>query len=64
MLNGGVLVSGWFGGKMVYEHGMRVKGVSPVEVVPDVKVLPADESVEHAMHKVEQYAPAAGPALH
>jgi uncharacterized membrane protein len=60
----GVLVSGWFGGKMVYEQGMRVKGVSPVEEVSDVKMLPGDERVEQAMHKVERYAPSAGPTMH
>jgi uncharacterized membrane protein len=60
----GVLVSGWFGGKMVYEQGMRVKGVSPVQDDPDIKVLPADERVEQAMHKVEHYVPSAGPSVH
>lgn len=60
----GVIVSGWFGGRMVYEQGMRVKGVSPVEHAPDATVLPGDEHVEHALRDVEGYAPAAGPTLH
>jgi uncharacterized membrane protein len=60
----GVLVSGWFGGKMVYEQGMRVKGVSPVEDASDLKTLPADERVEQALHQVECYAPSAGPTMH
>jgi hypothetical protein len=60
----GVLVSGWFGGKMVYEQGMRVKGVSPVEAAPDVKMLPSDERVEQAMHGVERHMPSAGPTMH
>jgi uncharacterized membrane protein len=60
----GVLVSGWFGGKMVYEQGMRVKGVSPIEDVPDVKMLPSDEDVVHAMQSVERHMPSAGPAMH
>ncbi len=59
----GVLVSGWFGAQMVYEQGMRVKGVSPVEHAPELKP-PMDESLHHAMVKVEQSAPAAGPVLH
>ena len=60
----GVLVSGWFGGKMVYEQGMRVKGVSPVQDVADARMLPADERIEHAMQKVERYVPSAGPSIH
>jgi uncharacterized membrane protein len=60
----GVLVSGWFGGKMVYEQGMRVKGVSPIEDIPEARMLPGDERVEQAMRKVEGYAPSAGPAMH
>jgi uncharacterized membrane protein len=60
----GVLVSGWFGGKMVYEQGMRVKGVSPIGQAPDVKMLPSDERIEHAMHSVERHMPSAGPAMH
>ena len=27
----GVMVSGWFGGRLVYEQGMRVRGASPVQ---------------------------------
>jgi uncharacterized membrane protein len=59
----GVIVSGWFGGRMVYEQGMRVKGVSPVERERDLK-LPADERIEHAMASAEKYVPSAGPVLH
>jgi uncharacterized membrane protein len=60
----GVIVSGWFGGRMVYEQGMRVKGVSPVEHAPDARLLPGDEHVVQALHDVERHAPAAGPTLH
>ena len=60
----GVVVSGWFGGRMVYEQGMRVKGVSPVEHAPEAKMLPGDERVENALHDVERYAPSSGPMLH
>lgn len=60
----GVIVSGWFGGHMVYEHGMRVKGVSPIEHAPDAKMLPGDERVVQALHDVEHHVPATGPTLH
>jgi len=60
----GVIVSGWFGGRMVYEHGMRVKGVSPVEHAPEATMLPGDARVEHALHDVERYVPSSGPMLH
>jgi uncharacterized membrane protein len=60
----GVMVSGWFGGKMVYEQGMRVKGVSPVADAPEAKMLPADERVEQAMNQAETRMPSAGPAMH
>ncbi|MFL6676525.1 MAG: DUF2231 domain-containing protein [Massilia sp.] len=60
----GVVVSGWFGGRMVYEQGMRVRGVSPVEHERDLKLLPGDERVEHAMADAEKYVPAAGPYTH
>ncbi|HWJ96272.1 MAG TPA: DUF2231 domain-containing protein [Telluria sp.] len=59
----GVLVSGWFGGRMVYEQGMRVRGVSPVQFEREAK-LPADEKIEQAMLGAEKYIPAAGPVVH
>jgi uncharacterized membrane protein len=59
----GVLISGWFGGRMVYEQGMRVKGVSPVEHAPQLKA-PGDEAAQRAMLKAEQMASAKGPVLH
>jgi uncharacterized membrane protein len=59
----GVLVSGWFGAQMVYEQGMRVKGISPVEQAPELKP-PMDEALHHAMLKEAQAAPASGPVLH
>jgi uncharacterized membrane protein len=60
----GVIVSGWFGGRMVYEQGMRVKGVNPIEDAPEVHVVPGDERLAHALHDAERYAPSAGPRLH
>lgn len=57
----GVLVSGWFGGHLVYEHGVRVKGVSPVAGAPELKP-PGDEALERAMLAEEKLAPAGGPS--
>jgi uncharacterized membrane protein len=59
----GVIVSGWFGGRLVYEQGMRVKGASPVEHERELK-MPADEKISHAMLGAEKYVPSAGPVVH
>ena len=56
----GLLVSAWYGGHMVYEHGMRVKGVSPVASATELK-LPGDQRLEEAFSRLEQEAPAEGP---
>ena len=56
----GILVSSWFGGRMVYEQGMRVKGVSPVEDAPELKP-PGDKLLERAMLKEEKLVTASGP---
>jgi uncharacterized membrane protein len=58
----GVLVSGWFGGRLVYEQGMRVEGVDPVADAGELK-LPGDEALQRAMLKEERLAPSAGPLL-
>jgi uncharacterized membrane protein len=58
----GVVVSGWFGARMVYEQGMRVEGVSPVAGAPELK-LPSDERLAEAMRDSERYATGAGPQL-
>ena len=58
----GVLVSGWFGARMVYEQGMRVKGVSPVEHAPELD-LPGGKWTEKMMLKEEQLVPRGGPQL-
>jgi uncharacterized membrane protein len=59
----GVLVSGWFGARMVYEQGVRVQGVSPVEHASELK-LPGDEAVHQAMAQSEKILPSSGPVLH
>ena len=56
----GVLISGWFGGKMVYEQGMRVRGVDPVAQAPDL-APPRDAAIEQVFHRAERAIPAAGP---
>lgn len=60
----GVIVSGWFGGRLVYEQGMRVRGVSPVQYDREAELLPAPEKIEHAMLDVEKHVPSSGPVLH
>jgi uncharacterized membrane protein len=56
----GVRMSGRFGGRLVYEHGMRVEGASPVAAVRELSV-PGNELLHQAMLKDEAIAPAAGP---
>lgn len=57
----GVMVSGWFGGRLVYEQGMRVKGVSPVADAPEAR-LPGDEIVEQAFIESEKIMAPTGKA--
>lgn len=59
----GVVVSGWFGARMVYEQGVRVKDVSPVKGADEVK-LPGDASIHGALQKAEEFMPSSGPVLH
>lgn len=59
----GVMVSGWFGARLVYEQGMRVQGVNPVAQAPEIKA-PADDEMEHLFHHYEKAMPASGPVLH
>lgn len=47
----GLFISAWFGGDMVYNHGMRVKGVSPIADAPEIK-LPGDEQLEAVFNKL------------
>ena len=56
----GLTASAWYGGHLVYEHGMRVKGVSPVEDQPEAK-LSGDKKAEKAFSKAEKVAPKSGP---
>ena len=44
----GVVVSAWYGGHLVYEHGMRVKAAGGPSRVPEIK-LPGDEKLKEAL---------------
>ena len=49
---GALVASAWYGGHMVYEHGMRVKGVDPIGDAPEA-TLPGDALVEDAFSAAE-----------
>ncbi len=49
----GLIASAWYGGKLVYELGMRVKPVMEDDHETQWKV-PGDEKIEHAFEAVEQ----------
>lgn len=59
----GILASSWFGGRLVYEQGMRVQGVDPTAGAPEL-APPGDELMETVMLREEKLAPSAGPVLH
>jgi uncharacterized membrane protein len=48
----GLVISGWFGGYLVYNKGMRVKGVDPLEEERELR-LPGDEKLHDALHGME-----------
>jgi len=51
--NTALIASAWYGGHMVYEYGMRVKGVSPVEGAPEIRP-PFDDQVAQAFKTLEE----------
>lgn len=55
-----LVTSAWYGGHMVYEQGMRVKGRSEIEDAPDAKP-PGDDAVDRAFTQVEKSVPRGGP---
>jgi uncharacterized membrane protein len=57
-----VMISGWFGGRLVYEQGMRVEGVSPIDPTPELKA-PGDEAMHHFFLGQEERVPASGPYM-
>ena len=57
-----LIVSSWYGGKMSYEQGMRVKGLSEVETIPELKI-PGDNKLVDALNRLEEaVAPTGGPS--
>jgi uncharacterized membrane protein len=56
----GVMVSGWYGGELVYQHGARVRDVDPIGHVPDARPA-GDDRIAAAAHAVDRAAPATGP---
>ena len=46
----GVLISGWYGGHLVYEHGVRVKGRDILAAAPEAR-LPGDAAMAHATRR-------------
>lgn len=46
--NAGLFVSAWYGGHLVYDHGMRVKAGQGPSHVPEIKP-PGDEKIEAAI---------------
>lgn len=46
----GVLLSGWYGGHLVYEHGVRVKGRDILAAAPEAR-LPGDAAMADAMRR-------------
>lgn len=57
----GLLVSGWYGAKLVYELGMRVKPVMKGQKAQEVK-LPGDRRLQQAFEKLEKVIAPKEPA--
>ncbi|WP_447978025.1 DUF2231 domain-containing protein [Candidatus Nitrospira bockiana] len=51
--NAGLFVSAWYGGHLVYEHGMRVKAAGGPTDVPEIKP-PGDEKLEQMLLGLEK----------
>lgn len=58
----GVVVSSWYGGHLVYEHGLRVKDSSPLSGAPEMKP-PGDRKIVDALEKAQNIVPETGPTL-
>jgi uncharacterized membrane protein len=46
--NAALVVSAWYGGHLVYEHGVRVRSMSPIEHAPEL-APPGDEALVRAL---------------
>ena len=51
---GGLNASAWYGGELVYERGMRVRGVDPVAAAPEVALLPGDQRTAGFLRRLQQ----------
>jgi hypothetical protein len=49
----GLLISGWFGGSLIYKYGLRVRGVDPIAHAPELR-LPGDDKLEQKLEKYER----------
>ena len=56
----GLLVSAWYGGHLVYEHGMRVRGADPIASAPEARP-PLDERASSALEGAAAAVPDQGP---
>ena len=51
--NAGLFVSAWYGGHLVYEHGVRVKPAGGPSQAPETK-LPGDDTVAQALERLPE----------
>ena len=58
----GLIISAWYGGDMVYEQGMRVRGVDPSAPSPEIKP-PLDDRSAEALVRLENAVPTGGPQV-
>src|SRR5690606_18928359 len=56
----GLAVSAWYGGQLVFEHGVRVRNAQPLERAPEARI-PGSEQVERALLRAEGTMPRRGP---
>ena len=57
----GLIASAWYGGHLVYQHGMRVKPATE-KPQPEAR-LPGDEKIAEPFHQVAHRMPAGGPGM-
>ena len=60
--NAGLLVSAWYGGELVYEAGMRVRGVDPAGGSSEVPLMPGDSSAASALRRLQARMTGSGGA--
>jgi len=55
----GIIVAQWYGGSLVYDHGMRVKDHDPLAKTKELK-LPNDEKIAKTFKRASEFVPAGG----